>query len=94
MRYFMTALIVGLILSGEADPVTPPSWGEQVARTLTNSKHFVVPGAAHITTMRGCVPQLIGQFLDEASVAKLDPACLKLQHRPPFFAGYTGVVEP
>jgi len=79
-----------LVLSGEADPVTPPSWGEQVARTLSNSKHFIVPGAGHITTMRGCVPKLIGQFLDEASAAKLDPACLQAQHRPPFFAGYTG----
>lgn len=83
-----------LILSGEADPVTPPSWGDHAARSLKNSKHLVVPGAGHITTTRGCVPQLIGRFLDEASVAKLDPECLKLQHRPPFFATYTGAAQP
>jgi pimeloyl-ACP methyl ester carboxylesterase len=83
-----------LILSGADDPITPPSWGEHVAQSLKNSKHFVVPGAGHGSTPRGCVPQLIGKFLDEASVAGLDPACLQSQHRPPFFVNYTGADQP
>jgi pimeloyl-ACP methyl ester carboxylesterase len=83
-----------LILSGADDPITPPSWGDHVAQSLTNSKHFVVPGAGHITTPRGCVPQLIGQFLDQASVRDLDAACLQSQHRPPFFVNYTGADQP
>jgi pimeloyl-ACP methyl ester carboxylesterase len=83
-----------LILSGADDPITPPFWGDHVAKYLTNSKHFIVPGAGHITTMRGCVPQLIGKFLDQASVKDLDPACLQSQHRPPFFVNYTGAVQP
>jgi hypothetical protein len=40
------------------------------------------------------VPQLIGKFLDEASVKNLDPACLQSQHRPPFFLNYTGAEQP
>ncbi len=32
-----------LILTGEWDPVTPPSNGERAAKTLTNSLHVVVP---------------------------------------------------
>jgi len=83
-----------LILSGADDPITPPSWGDHVAQYLKNSKHFVVPGAGHITTPRGCVPQLIGKFLDQASVKDLDPACLQSQHRPPFFVNYTGADRP
>lgn len=83
-----------LILSGADDPVTPPSWGEHVARHLKNSKHLVVPGAGHGTTPRGCVPQLISKFLNEASVNGLDPACLQSQHRPPFFVNYTGAPQP
>jgi pimeloyl-ACP methyl ester carboxylesterase len=82
-----------LILSGEDDPVTPPTWGEHVAQSLKNSKHMIVPGAGHITTPRGCVPKIIDQFLLEASVANLDPACLQLQHRPPFFVNYTGATQ-
>jgi pimeloyl-ACP methyl ester carboxylesterase len=83
-----------LILSGADDPVTPPSWGDQVAQHFKNSKHFVVPGAGHGSTPRGCVPELIGKFLDQASVNDLDPGCLQLQHRPPFFVNYTGAEQP
>jgi pimeloyl-ACP methyl ester carboxylesterase len=83
-----------LILSGADDPITPPSWGDHVAQYLKNSKHIVVPGAGHGSTARGCVPQLIGKFLDQATVRDLDPACLQSQHRPPFFANYTGADQP
>jgi pimeloyl-ACP methyl ester carboxylesterase len=83
-----------LILSGADDPITPPLWGDHVAQYLKNSKHIVVPGAGHGSTPRGCVPQLIGKFLDQASVKNLDPACLQSQHRPPFFVNYTGADQP
>jgi pimeloyl-ACP methyl ester carboxylesterase len=82
-----------LLLSGADDPVTPPVWAEHVAQSLKNAKHFVVPGAGHGTTPRGCVPQLIGKFLEQASVKDLDPACLQSQHRPPFFTSYTGAEQ-
>lgn len=79
-----------LLLSGEDDPVTPPSWGERVARSLPNSRHIVVPGAGHITLMRGCVRDLVGHVLDAASVAGLDAGCVDGLTRPPFFTSYTG----
>jgi len=34
-------------------PAICPVWGEHVAQNLKNSRHIVVPGAGHITTMRG-----------------------------------------
>ena len=36
-----------LLLSGGRDPVTPPSFAEHVAATLTNSRHIVFPESAH-----------------------------------------------
>ena len=84
-----------LIFSGENDPVTPPSWGEHVAQSLPNSKHVIVPGAGHIALMRGCVRDLVGRFLDAASVSGLDVACVDALRRPPFFTSYTGpTVQP
>lgn len=79
-----------LILSGADDPVTPPTWGDHVKPTLSRSRHIVVPGAGHITLMRGCVPQIVGRFLDAASVDGLDPACTTTLTRPPFFVTPTG----
>ena len=36
-----------LILTGEWDPVTPPSNGDAIAKGLKNSLHIVVPHGAH-----------------------------------------------
>lgn len=79
-----------LIFSGADDPVTPPSWGDHVAASLPNARHLVVPGAGHITLMRGCVPQIVGRFLDNPDPKAADPACLASLTRPPFFTTYTG----
>ncbi|MFZ0808562.1 MAG: alpha/beta hydrolase [Candidatus Sulfotelmatobacter sp.] len=83
-----------LIFSGQDDPITPPSWGDHVAQSLSNSKHFIVPGAGHISLMHGCVPELVGKFLDQGSAKDLDGSCLQSQHRPPFFVNYTGGDQP
>jgi pimeloyl-ACP methyl ester carboxylesterase len=83
-----------LIFSGANDPVTPPSWGDHVAEHLSHAKHFVVPGAGHITLTRGCVPELVATFLDRGSVEGLDGTCLNALGRPPFFTSYTGPGRP
>ncbi len=79
-----------LIFSGELDPVTPPVWGQAVARHLANSRHIVVPGAGHGTTASGCVPKLTSQFLDRADAKQLDDSCLRQLRRPPFFVNHSG----
>ena len=83
-----------LILSGANDPVTPPSWGDKVAEHLSRAKHFVVPGAGHITLTRECVPTLVAAFFDAASADGLDGRCLSSLARPPFFTSYTGPDRP
>ncbi|MEZ5355592.1 MAG: alpha/beta hydrolase [Bryobacteraceae bacterium] len=79
-----------LVLSGRLDPVTPPAWGEGVAKHLSNSRHIVVPGAGHGASSAGCVPKLIRQFLEDGSAKSLDAACVEHVHRPPFFVTYSG----
>jgi pimeloyl-ACP methyl ester carboxylesterase len=82
--------VPALILSGELDPVTPPSWGEDVAKRLKNSRHIVVPATGHGAWGTGCVMRLMSQFLNEGSAAKLDSACVQQVKRPPFFLGPSG----
>ncbi|HYL76731.1 MAG TPA: alpha/beta hydrolase [Bryobacteraceae bacterium] len=82
--------IPALILSGEADPVTPPSWGQQVASQWKNSRHIVVPATGHGTWPAGCVMKLMAQFLNEGSAANLDAGCVAQVKRPPFFLGPSG----
>ena len=84
--------VPALVLSGEFDPVTPPRWGEEVSRDLTNSRHIVVPGVGHGTSALGCVPDLIAQFIREGTADGLDAECVEKLHRPPFFVTNAGPV--
>jgi len=86
----VTSTKPALIFSGENDPVTPPSWGEQVAASLSNSRHVIVPGSGHIALPRGCVQDLVQKFLDAGDAKGLDVTCVDKLRRPPFFTSYTG----
>jgi pimeloyl-ACP methyl ester carboxylesterase len=79
-----------LLLSGEADPVTPPENGEQAAKSLPNSLHLVAPGQGHNVIYRGCLPKLARQFIEQADFAGLDTACVAQIQAPPFFLNYNG----
>ncbi len=87
----LAADVPALIFSGEADPVTPPSWGEQIARQWKNSRHHVVTGIGHGTVeTNGCVNRVASQFIKTASHNDLPTACLARVKRPPFFLGPAG----
>ncbi len=79
-----------LLLSGEADPVTPPSNGEQAAQTLSNSLHIVAPGQGHNVVYRGCLPRLVADFIEAGSVQGLDVSCVQNIKPLPFFIDFTG----
>lgn len=74
-----------LLLSGELDPVTPPRYGDRVAAGLPNGRHLVLQGQGHGAMGLGCVPKLLGQFIESADAASLDIECLDtLSYVPPF----------
>jgi pimeloyl-ACP methyl ester carboxylesterase len=79
-----------LLLSGEADPVTPASNGDQAAKTLPNSLHLVAPGQGHGIIMRGCVPRIATDFIELGTFQELDTACISEIHPMPFFVSFTG----
>jgi pimeloyl-ACP methyl ester carboxylesterase len=86
----VTSSIPTLILSGEIDPVTPPVWGEEVARTLPNSRHIVIPGTGHTAGGTGCGRRLIRAFVDAGTAANLDVSCVATVTRPPYFVTPAG----
>lgn len=78
-----------LLLSGEFDPVTPPRYGDEVAKSLPNARHLVLRGQGHNVIAVGCTPQLLGKFLDGLNPKALDAKCLdKLTVTPPFTGFY------
>jgi pimeloyl-ACP methyl ester carboxylesterase len=76
-----------LILTGEWDPVTPPSNAERVAQTLTNSLNIVVPHGAHgLGGLEGmdCIDNLIVEFIEKGTTKGLNTECVKNIHRQGF----------
>jgi pimeloyl-ACP methyl ester carboxylesterase len=79
-----------LLLSGEADPVTPPADAERAARKLTRYRHLILKGEGHGQLGTGCIPRLTAEFLDNAVPDKLDASCLREHTSEPFFISMTG----
>lgn len=81
-----------LVLSGGADPVTPPRHGDRVTRALgPQARHLVVPQAGHGTLALGCMREVVYRFIDTdepaaalAGLAK-DADCGRQVPRPPAF---------
>jgi pimeloyl-ACP methyl ester carboxylesterase len=79
-----------LLLSGEADPVTPPADAERAARGLRHHRLLTLSGEGHGQVATGCIPRLMAEFLDAPAPEKLDAACLERHIPAPFFVSMTG----
>jgi pimeloyl-ACP methyl ester carboxylesterase len=79
-----------LLLSGEADPVTPPIDAERAAEGLTRHRHLILKGEGHGQLNTGCMPIIAADFLDNAAPGKLDASCLDRHTPEPFFLSMTG----
>jgi pimeloyl-ACP methyl ester carboxylesterase len=65
-----------LVVSGEFDPVTPPGWAEDAAKTLSQSFYFNVPRAGHGPTIsEDCPRSILLAFLDNPA-QRPNTACL------------------
>jgi len=79
-----------LLLSGDADPITPPGFAEMAAVELTNALALTGKNQGHGQASRGCMPDVIADFVERATVADLDTDCLERQFAMSFFLGYSG----
>jgi pimeloyl-ACP methyl ester carboxylesterase len=79
-----------LLLSGEADPVTPPAYAERAAQGLVHHRHLVLSGEGHGQFMTSCIPKLMAVFLNGQAPEELDADCLHKHVVSPFFVNSTG----
>lgn len=90
LRAPLTVDVPVLLLSGAADPVTPPSYAESVAEALPDSLHVVVPNYGHSVVNVGCVPTLVTDFIRAGTLDALDTSCVQAIKPPPFWVALTG----
>jgi len=86
----VTSDVPVLILSGEADPITPPWHAEQAAKNLSNSLHLIFTGMGHSNLANQCGVDLLTNFIESASLDGLDVSCVSSIKPPPFFINFSG----
>ena len=78
-----------LVLSGGADPATPPRHGARVAAALgAKARHVVVPEAGHGVLSIACVREAAVRFIsepDDDAALKVDAGCAAALPRPGAF---------
>lgn len=79
-----------LLISGEADPVTPPANAELIHKQFPQSLSLVLADMGHNNYFTGCVPEIVHDFIETASVENLDIACLQDVTPQSFFLNPVG----
>jgi pimeloyl-ACP methyl ester carboxylesterase len=80
-----------LLLSGTADPVTPPVYAEQAKAGLATSLHVAVKGNGHGQWNVPCAPRVMADFITSGTTNGLDVKCLRDADRSqPFFLDANG----
>jgi pimeloyl-ACP methyl ester carboxylesterase len=78
-----------LVLSGGADPATPPRHGNRIAKALgEKAQHIVVAEAGHGVMGAGCMSDVVHRFIvavTDATALPQDAACATKMPRPPVF---------
>jgi pimeloyl-ACP methyl ester carboxylesterase len=78
-----------LVLSGGADPATPPRHAERVVRALgASTRHVVVAQAGHGLLGIACLRDAVFRFIDadeDSAALQTDAACARTLPRPPAF---------
>ena len=89
-----SATAATLVLSGGADPVTPPRHGERVAHALgLLARHQVVAQAGHGVMALSCMRDALFRFIDaedNAAALAVDTGCAAAIPRPPAFIPFAG----
>ncbi len=83
-----------LLVSGGADPATPPAMGERARSYLRNALHVVVPAAAHGPVLPGCAQEMVARFVAAGSHEGLDAACAAEVRWKPFAAPAPAPAHP
>jgi pimeloyl-ACP methyl ester carboxylesterase len=79
-----------LLLSGSADPITPPRYADLAAVDLANARHLIGVRQGHGQLAAGCMPRIVADFVSTADLAALDDGCMADAFIMPFFLDFAG----
>lgn len=82
--------VPALLLSGTADPITPPRYANLAAQGLRRAWLLTLPGQGHGQLAVGCMPRIIAEFVAQAGLEEVDTGCMSRAFVMPFMLDFTG----
>lgn len=79
-----------LLLSGDADPITPPRYAEMAAADLGYATHLIGRHQGHGQITVGCTGRIVADFVATRDPLALDSECLERSFVTPFFLDFSG----
>lgn len=79
-----------LLLSGDADPITPPRYANLAAAELSNARRLVGKHQGHGQIAVGCTSRVVADFVAAADHNGLDTECMERNFVMPFFLDFSG----
>ena len=79
-----------LLLSGTADPITPPRYADMAAIYLKKAWLLEGVNQGHGQIAVGCMPRIVESFVTTRTIADGDAACMELSFVMPFFIDFSG----
>jgi pimeloyl-ACP methyl ester carboxylesterase len=79
----VTSDLPTLVLAGEYDPVTPPTWAVSATKGLSNSYYYEFIGMGHGVSLQRCPERIMLTFLDDPTLQPQDNCIRRLD--PPRF---------
>ncbi|HCD27789.1 MAG TPA: alpha/beta hydrolase [Gammaproteobacteria bacterium] len=83
----LQSAVPALLLSGELDPVTPPSFGAAALTQFENGEHIVAQGVGHGVMLQPCFQKLVADYIDLLQLPDPIPDCAAKDWRlPPYIS--------
>lgn len=86
----LSTAIPTLLLSGSADPITPPRFADMAARNLRKAWLLTGENQGHGQITVGCMPRIIERFINTAQLGDGDADCFQSSFVMPFFLDFSG----
>jgi pimeloyl-ACP methyl ester carboxylesterase len=79
-----------LLLSGSADPITPPGYAVRAAASLETAWLLTGRDQGHGQLAVGCTSEVIAGFIETTAILDGDASCIEDSFVPPFFIDFSG----
>ena len=79
-----------LLLSGSADPITPPRYADMAAAGLKKAWLLTGEHQGHGQIAVGCMPRIVDSFIVTMTIAEGDTDCMARSFVMPFFVDFAG----